>query len=246
MNETLIAIFSFKLTVKYQSKTFLYMCDWNSILAFHLPCIPHKFFPPYSASASTLQYSLAPSHHWPGLPCLTHQMAYLAPVSQHLSCPSLGYPADFSNLYHLGNHPSPIPACPCPLLWTTFALVKVSDACSYICELGKSWTFLITSFLKYNAQDKTISCGHCNSSSHLGNCFFLQHKAVMSPSDHFHIYICCASVLASPSPDVLQEHMLRYFLTGVSFHYWNSAGCSSRCKPIAGIKPTWLRQGPDI
>lgn len=106
MNETLIAIFSLKLTAKYQPKTFLYTCDWNSILAFHLPCTPHKFSL-YSASASTLQYSLAlkGSHHCPGLPCLTHQTAYLDPVSQRLSCPYLGYPPAFSNIYCLGTIP---------------------------------------------------------------------------------------------------------------------------------------------
>lgn len=106
MNETLIAIFSLKLTAKYQPKTFLYMCDWNSILAFHLPCTPHKFSL-YSASASTLQYSLAleGSHHCPGLPCLTHQTAYLDPVSQRLSCPYLGYPPAFCNIYCLGTIP---------------------------------------------------------------------------------------------------------------------------------------------
>lgn len=136
------------------------MCDWNSILAFHLPCTPHKFFSPHSASASTLQYSLAPSHHCPGLPCLIHPMAYLAPVSQHLSCLSLGYPAAFSNIYHLGAIPDPFQ--PAHVHSSGRLLVKAgsSDVHSYM-ELGKSCTFLITSFLKCNAQDKTISCGHC-------------------------------------------------------------------------------------
>lgn len=162
MNETLIAIFSLKLTAKYQPKTFLYMCDWNSILAFHLPCTPHKFSL-YSASASTLQYSLAPkgSHHCPGLPCLTHQIAYLAPVSQHFSCPCLGYPAAFSNVYCLGTIPDPfqpahVHSSGWLLHWFRLGLVM----CTVTCELGKSCTFLIISFLKCNVQDKTNSCGH--------------------------------------------------------------------------------------
>lgn len=127
MNEAIIAIFNLKLMVEYASKTFLYMCVWNSILAFHLPCTPHKFFSSYSAS--TLLYSLAPSHHCPGLPCLTPRWPIYEPTSK-LSIPWLSC----SPFQHSPprNHPRPIPACPHPLLWTTFALVKAGSSDVYL------------------------------------------------------------------------------------------------------------------
>lgn len=131
-------------------------------LPFIFPTVPTNSFP-------LPQLQLKPSNI-PLPPVTTVQDSLISDTkhpsqpqpAKHLSSPSLGYPAALSNVYHLGPIPDPFQAAhdhsPGPIL---HRLRLGPQLYMVTCELGKSCTFLIMSFLKCNAQDKTISCGHC-------------------------------------------------------------------------------------